>query len=234
MTLLPPQLTDRKEAGLFLATRLQAVADQPHTIILALARGGIEVGWMMSRSLHLPLEIFLARKLRFPGNPEYAIGAITETGFTWLHPDIFPDPKQQSIPYRRYLDEELTHQRTEIDRQRSVYRQGNTLPELHHHTIILVDDGIATGATFMASIASLRELGVRTIIGAIPVAPQEAIHQIGPLVDHLVVLHSLDPFIAVGAYYREFPQLTDEQIRGFLSTRHELPKTPELPACLKQ
>ena len=230
MMVLTPQLTDRKEAGLFLATRLQSMADQPCTIILALARGGIEVGWMMSRALHLPLKIFLARKLRFPGNPEYAIGAITETGETWLHPDIFPDSTEQSIPYHRYLDEELALQRAEIHRQRRVYRQERTLPELLNHTVILVDDGIATGSTFMASIASLRALAVGKIIGAIPVAPREAIHHIHPLVDHLVVLHTPDPFISVGTYYREFPQLKDEQIQAYVPPPHELPKTPTHPA----
>ena len=172
----------------------------------------------MSRALHLPLEIFLARKLGFPGNPEYAIGAVTETGFTQLHPDLFSYAGRRGVPYQRYLDEELARQRQEIQRQQTVYRQGRTLPVLDEYTVILVDDGIATGATFLTSIQSLRALPVKKIIGAIPVAPRETIDQIRPMVEQLEVLYIPDPFVAVESYYQEFPQLTDEQVLGFLKT----------------
>ena len=234
MTMLTPQLTDRKEAGLLLARRLRSLSACPNTLIMALARGGVEVGWMMSQKLQLPLEVFLARKLGFPGNREYAIGAVTETGLTWLHPNIFSFAGRRGVPYQHYLDEELDRQRQEIQRQLILYRQGIPLPSLKEYTVILVDDGIATGATFLASLQSLRTLSVKTIVGAIPVAAPDTIEHIRPFVDRLEILNRPDPFISVGTYYQDFPQLTDAQILNFLNkaprlvTEHRQPTINQL------
>ncbi len=213
-----PSLTDRKEAGRLLAKRLSGLSNHPNTLVVAIPRGGIEIGWVVSRALQLPLTIFLSRKLEFPGNPEYAIGGITETGYIWLHPDIPLITQGRRIPYQRYLDEEIARQRQEIRRQHTVYRHGTPLPALRDRTVILVDDGVATGATYLAALHSLYSLGASTIISAIPVAPQKTLTLIRPLVHQLEVLETPDPFVAVGAYYEHFPPVSDQEIMKCIPT----------------
>lgn len=216
-----PHLTDRKEAGLFLAARLQRFQDHARTLVLALPRGGVEVGFMMSSQLRLPLDVFLTRKLGYPGNPEYAMGAITETGLTWFNTDAFEAfemDRQQEGGFRNFLDEEIARQQREIKRQQILYRQGGTLRPLDGYTVILVDDGIATGSTFIASIHSLRSLGTSRLIGAIPLGPAETVDRIRTLIDHIEVLHMPDPFVAVGTHYEYFPQVEDHQVIQLLRT----------------
>jgi predicted phosphoribosyltransferase len=176
---------------------------------------------MMSTQLRLPLDVFLTRKLGYPGNPEYAMGAITETGLTWFNPDAFEAfemDRQREGGFRPFLDEEIARQQREIKRQQVLYRQGGTLRPLDGYTVILVDDGIATGSTFIASIHSLRTFGTSRLIGAIPLGPAETIDRIRTLVDHLEVLHMPDPFVAVGAHYQQFPQVEDQQVLQLLRT----------------
>ena len=216
-----PHLTDRKEAGLFLAARLQRFQDNDRTLVLALPRGGVAVGFMLSSQLGLPLDVFLTRKLGYPGNPEYAMGAITETGLTWFHTDAFEAfemDRQREAGFRNFLDEEIARQQCEIKRQQVLYRQGGKLRSLGGYTVILVDDGIATGATFIASIHSLRALGTSRVIGAIPLGPADTIDRIRPMIDHLEVLHMPDPFVAVDIHYHHFPQIEDQQVIQLLRT----------------
>jgi putative phosphoribosyl transferase len=219
-----PHLTDRKEAGLLLANRLQRFQDNPRTLVLALPRGGVEVGFMLSTQLRLPLEVFLTRKLGYPGNPEYAVGAITETGLTWFNFDA--SDMERIIGFKDFLDEEIARQQREIERQQVLYRQGKTLPPLDGYTILLTDDGIATGSTFMASIHSLRTFGINRLIGAIPLGPTETINRVQPLVDHLEVLYMPDPFVAVGAHYQHFPQVEDQQVLELLRTAQHQSSDP--------
>lgn len=214
-----PHLTDRKETGLFLATRLQRFQDNPRTLVLALPRGGVEVGFMLSTQLRLPLDVFLTRKLGYPGNPEYAVGAITETGLTWFNP--VATEMERIIGFKDFLDEEIARQQCEIERQQSLFRQGKKLPPLDGYTIMLVDDGIATGSTFMASLHSLRTFGINRLIGAIPLGPTATTDRIRTLVDHLEVLYMPDPFVAVGAHYQHFPQVEDQQVLQFLKTAQQ-------------
>lgn len=216
-----PHLTDRREAGLFLATRLQRFQDTPRTVVLALSRGGVEVGFMISTQLSLPLDVFLTRKIGYPGNPEYARGAITETGLTWFHPDAFEIKRQREMGFQNFLDEQIARQQREIERQQAPYRQGKTLSALEGFTVILVDDGIATGATFMASLLSLRTFGIHRLIAGIPLGPAETLNRIRTLVDHLEVLHIPDPFVAVGAHYQHFPQVEAQQVIHLLRTAHK-------------
>jgi len=217
-----PHLTDHKEAGLRLATRLQRFLDHPRTLVLALPRGGVEVGFMISTQLQLPLDVFLTRKLGYPGHSEYAMGAITETGYTWLNPDVFEMERQQEdVGFQDLLDKEIYRQQGEIQRQAMVYREGGKLRLLDGYTVILVDDGIATGSTCLASIHSLRRLGINRLIAAIPLGPAQTIKFIRTLVDHLEVLHIPEPFVAVGAHYHYFPQIEDQQVVQLLRTAHE-------------
>jgi len=214
-------LTDRKEAGLLLATRLQRFKNHPRTLILALPRGGVEVGAILSLQLNLPLDVFLTRKLGFPNDSECAMGAITETGFTWLNPERCSHDSQHGITYQHYLDQEILRQQEEIERQQALYRKGKKLRPLDGSTVILVDDGVATGSTFIASLHSLRTCGITRLIAAIPVGPHETINHIRTLVDDLEVLDMPEPFVAVGSYYQYFSQVQDQQVLNYLRTANE-------------
>jgi len=170
------------------------------------------VGFMISTQLKLPLEVLLTRKLGYPSSPEYAMGAVTETGYTWFNPDVFEMEKYTEVGFKNFVDEEITRQQREIERQRDLYRQGAKLPPLETYTVLLIDDGIATGSTFIASVHSLRALGIHRLIGGIPVGPAETINHIRTLVDHLEVLHMPVPFVAVAVHYQQFPQVEDQQV----------------------
>jgi len=176
---------------------------------------------MMSTQLGLPLEVVLTRKLGYPGNPEYAMGAGTETGYTWFNPDVFEMEKYTEVGFKIFVEEEITRQLREIERQRGLYRQGAKLPPRETYTVILVDDGIATGSTFIVSVHSLRALGIRRLIGGIPVSPAETINHIRTLVDHLEILHMPVPFVAVGVHYQQFPQVEDQQVVQLLRTAQQ-------------
>lgn len=205
-------LRDREEAGRLLAAELDAYRQISSGLILALPRGGVLVGYAMSAALHLPLDVFLTRKLGAPGNPEYAIGAITETGSRLLnHQAILA----LSLP-EGAAEQESHTQQAEIARQRTLYRKGRHLSCLAGRTVLLVDDGVATGSTFLASIEALRGLRPERLIAAVPVGPPDTIRDIRGHVDELAVLMTPDPFFAVGNHYLDFRQVTDEEVLGLL------------------
>lgn len=177
---------------------------------------------MIGTQLKLPLDVFLTRKLGYPGHSEYAMGAITETGYTWLNPDVFKMGRQrEDVGFQDFLEKEICRQQGEIQRQAMVYREGGKLRPLDGYTVILVDDAIATGSTCLASIHSLRTLGINRLIAAIPLGPAKTINHIRTLVDHIEVLHMPEPFVAVGAHYRNFPQVEDQQVVQLLRAAHE-------------
>jgi len=149
------------------------------------------------------------------------MGAITETGLTWLEPELFAPDSQQGLPYQHYLDQETFRQQEEIERQKALYRRGKPLMPLDDYTVILVDDGVATGSTFIASLHSLRTLRITRLIAAIPVGPHETITHIRRLVDDLEVLDIPDHFVAVSRCYEYFPQVEDQQVLNYLRTANE-------------
>ena len=208
-------LPDREEAGRLLAQRLGAYRDEPRALILALPRGGVAVGYTMSLALRLPLNVFITRKLGAPGNPEYAIGAVAETGAVFLNPDAQQVLAELAAP-PGYLEEAIRVQREEIARRQALYRQGQPLPDVADRTILLVDDGIATGATFLASVEALKARGVGRLVAAIPVGPIETLRQVRDLVDEARVLMTPDPFYAVGNHYADFTQVEDAQVLRYL------------------
>lgn len=205
-------LRDREEAGRLLAAKLDAYRHAPNGLILALPRGGVVVGYVMSATLHLPLDVFLTRKLGAPGNPEYAIGAITETGSLFLnHQAILA----LSLPGGA-VEQESRMQQGEIVRQQALYRKERHLSSLAERTVLLVDDGVATGATFLASIEALRGLHPGRLVAAVPVGPPDTIREIREQVDELVVLITPEPFFAVGNHYLDFRQVTDDEVLRLL------------------
>jgi putative phosphoribosyl transferase len=227
-------LTDRKEAGLLLATRLLRLKNHPRTLVLALPRGGVEVGAILSIQLNLPLDVFLSRKFGFPNDPECAMGAVTETGLTWLNPDLFSNNSRNRRTYQQYLDPEILRQQEEIERQKKLYRKGKKLRPLDDYTVILVDDGLATGSTFIASLQSLRTFRIKRLVAAIPVAPHATINRIRTLVDELEVLDMPEPFVAVSSSYEFFSQVEDQQVLNYLRTANERLTYPPLRFLTKQ
>lgn len=199
---------DRRHAGILLANHLQAFRGDHQAVVLALPRGGVVVGHEVSMALHLPLDVFITRKIAAPESPEYAVGAVSETGAVYLN--------QEAVRAMQLSQEDLdgliAAQRREIERRRVLYREGRSLPHLHHRTVILVDDGVATGATLFATLDALSALSPLRVVVAMPVAPPSTADRIRALVDECVFLSTPEPFGAVGCFYEEFEQVTDDEV----------------------
>ena len=219
---------NREEAGRMLAGELSRYRNDPTALILALPRGGVAVGYQLSLALHLPLDVFMTRKIGAPGNPEYAIGAVAETGSCSLNQEAV-----NSFGLSQHELEQLIHvQEKEIARRKDLYRQGRPLPQLTGRTVLLVDDGIATGATFIASALAIRSLQPRRLVGVLPVGPPSTIREVRSHVDELVVLMTPEPFEAVGNFFVDFTQVEDHDVIQYLNLAEEamLEHTPSSPA----
>jgi len=219
---------NREEAGRILAGELSRYRNDPTALILALPRGGVAVGYQLSLALHAPLDVFITRKIGAPGNPEYAIGAVAETGSRYLNQEAV-----NSFGLSRYELDQLVHaQEKEIARRKDLYRQGRSLPQLTDRTVFLVDDGIATGATFIASALAIRGLQPRRLVGVIPVGPPSTIREVRAHVDELVVLMTPEPFYAVGNFFTDFTQVEDRDVIQYLNLAEEalLERAPSSPA----
>ncbi|MCS6295816.1 MAG: phosphoribosyltransferase [Nitrospira sp.] len=208
---------NREEAGELLAQELVAFRNDPSGILLALPRGGVTVGYQLSLVLHLPLDVLITRKIGAPGNPEYALGAVSETGAVYWNQEALSGLSLSE----RDLAAAIQAQQTEVSRRVALYRQGRPFPNLKDRTVIIVDDGLATGATFFASVASVRRAHPRRIIGAVPVGPRSTIQEARTLVDQLVVLEIPEPFYAVGNFYRDFEQVEDREVLQYLNLAEE-------------
>jgi putative phosphoribosyl transferase len=217
---------DRNDAGRQLAQVLRRYSNDPHAIVLALPRGGVVVGYEISLALHLPLDVLVVRKLGTPFNPELAMGALAETGYRHLNADVV---RSYEIGQRE-LDEEVQRQQKEIDRRIDKYRAGRALPPLKGRTVIVVDDGIATGATFFASLAALRSAEAARLVAAVPMAPPSAVAMLKSQVDELVVLHTPEWFFGISQFYDSFPQVEDDQVIACLEQAHSCFDHKENPA----
>ena len=219
---------NREEAGRILADKLSQYRNDPTALILALPRGGVAVGYQLSLALHIPLDVFITRKIGAPGNPEYAIGAVAETGSCYLNQAVV-----SSFGLSRHELDRLIHvQEKEIARRKDLYRQGRLLPQLTGRTVLLVDDGIATGSTFLASALAIRGLQPHRLVGVIPVGPLSTIREVRAYVDELVVLMTPDPFEAVGNFFMDFTQVEDRDVVEYLNLAEEamLERTLSSPA----
>jgi predicted phosphoribosyltransferase len=204
---------NREEAGHRLAIALKDYHNHPDAVIVALPRGGVAVGYAMSLDLHLPLDVFITRKIGAPENPEYALGAVSETGNIYLNPE--------AVALFRLSDariEDLAKvQRQEIHRRQQLYRRGRPRLPLKDRLVIVADDGLATGATFFASVEAIRRQHPRFLLGAIPVGPLQTIERARAVVDELVVLAAPDQFWSVGSHYAEFEQVSDDEVVNYLA-----------------
>jgi putative phosphoribosyl transferase len=199
---------DRKEAGRRLAEALTRYRNREDVIVLGLPRGGVVVAHEIARALHCPLDILIVRKIGFPGNPELAAGAVSETGKVALNEDMV-------AVYgvgKGYLERETARQQEEIARRVALYRGGAGLPPLEGKGVILVDDGVATGATLKAAISTLKEEWLARLIVALPVASRSAERELAPLADEWVCLQTPAGFMAVGQYYTDFAQVEDREV----------------------
>jgi len=219
---------NREEAGRRLVEQLVHYRDQPAALILALPRGGVVVGYQLSLGLHLPLDVFITRKLTAPDNPEFALGAVGETGAIYLNPEAMAAYRLSQAD----VEELVKLQQQEIARRQALYRQGRRLPVLTDRTVILVDDGIATGSTFFASVDAIRQLKPRRLIGAIPVGPAETIQELRTRVDELVILATPEPFWAVGNHFVNFTQVDDREVVEYLNLAEEAMRDRPQPSSV--
>jgi putative phosphoribosyl transferase len=202
---------NRQQAGAQLARQLKKYKGK-RTVVLAIPRGGVVVGGKVAQALSCPLDVIIPRKVRAPGNPEFAIGAIGP------HEQIFLDQKildQYKIP-KDYLNAEIGRQGVEMERRERVYREGRPSLVLKGKTVILVDDGIATGATTRVAIKSIKCQRPKKLILGVPVGPKEAMTVLEKEVDEVVCLATPEPFYAIGQFYQEFDQTTDKEVVGVL------------------
>jgi putative phosphoribosyl transferase len=208
---------DRTEAGRLLAEQLRHYERRPHAIVLALPRGGVPVGSEVATTLSLPLDIFVVRKLGVPGQPELAMGAIASGGVRILNEDVL-----HAMPYAAATVAEITAEETrEVERRERDYRQDRPAPQLAGRTVILVDDGLATGATMLAAISALRRQEPARIVVAVPVCPPETLGEVERAADEVVVLFAPDWFRGVGQFYDDFAQLSDKAVRDLLARAAE-------------
>ncbi len=199
---------DRHDAGKQMAQRLLHYKCAKETLVLALPRGGVVLGYEISVALRLPLDVLITRKLGTPGNPELAMGALAETGYRHLNDDVM---REHHVSIEE-LNREVFRQEKEIERRIERYRGGRPLSPMKGRTVILVDDGIATGATFYASLGALLKAQAARIVAAVPVAPPRAVDEVKRLVDELVILHSTEWFFGISQFYEQFPQVEDEEV----------------------
>jgi putative phosphoribosyl transferase len=208
---------DRTEAGQLLADRLLHYQRHPETVVLALPRGGVPVGFEIAMKLNLPLDVFVVRKLGVPGQRELAMGAIASGGVRILNEDVL-----RAMPFAAATVAEITAQESrEVERRERDYRQGRPAPEVGGQTVILVDDGLATGATMLAAIAALRMQEPAKIVVAVPVCPPDTLEEIKRVADQTVILFAPDWFRGVGQFYEDFAQLSDEAVRLLLARAAE-------------
>jgi putative phosphoribosyl transferase len=203
---------DRRDAGVQLISRLKEYKDQQRVIVLSLPRGGVATGYEIARSLNIPLDIVIVRKIGFPGQPELGIGAVSETGTVVLNTSII---STYGVP-KEYIEREVSRQKEEISRRVKLYRKGKRLPSLEGKTVILVDDGVATGATMKSAITTLKEENLKKLVVALPVAPPGVVKELEQMVDTFICIETPFDFMAVGSYYHDFTQVSDEEVVNLL------------------
>jgi predicted phosphoribosyltransferase len=211
------RFTNRREAGKELAQRLSKYANDSDTIVLALPRGGVPVAYEVALALKAPLDVFVVRKLGLPGREELAIGAIASGGIRILNEDII---NALAID-QAVIDSVTEREREELERREQQYRGNRPAPDVHEHIAILIDDGLATGASMLAAVHGLSTQHPSRIVVAVPAAAPQAIDLLRKEVDEIVAVISPDPFEGVGKWYEDFSQTADEEVRLLLELAYK-------------
>jgi predicted phosphoribosyltransferase len=211
----PQRFRDRRHAGAVLAAKLQHLADSPDVVVLALPRGGVPVAHEVARALGAPMDVFVVRKLGMPGHPEFAMGAIASGGVRVMNEDVVTWYRPSVTSIEAVTRTELA----ELERRERAYRDGRPPQPIHGRTVILVDDGLATGATMRAAVLAVRRHRPARVIVAVPVGAPDTCEALRDVADEVVCARTPEPFAAVGLWYLDFSQTTDEEVRSLLSTR---------------
>lgn len=207
---------DRVTAGRELAAAVAALPHLVDPIVLALPRGGVPVAREVAVRIHAPLDVLVVRKLGAPGEEELALGAVATGGVEVLNDDLI----REVGPTRAELDAIRRRETDEVSRRSARYRGDRPWPTLADRSAILVDDGVATGATMLAAIAALRAQDPGEVIVAVPVAPEDACRRLRAAADRVVCLRMPDPFLAIGLWYEDFRQVSDDEVRDVLDDAH--------------
>jgi putative phosphoribosyl transferase len=211
------QFKSRIEAGQALATRLTSFANRTDVLVLALPRGGVPVAVEVAKKLNAPLDVFVVRKLGLPEHPELAMGAIATGGVRVLNRELVEGLRIPEI----VIDAVTAQEQEELARRQRAYRGNLPSPNVKAKTVILIDDGIATGSTMMAAVAALRQLNAARIVVAAPVIARSTFYQIHNAADEVAAVIAPEEFYGVGQWYEDFSQTTDEEVRRLLlETNH--------------
>lgn len=207
---------DRVAAGQALAKALAKYAKQPNVVVIGLPRGGVPVAYELARALQLPLDVLIVRKLGAPEQPELAMGAIASGGITVINPEL----ENWFDNFQELIDAAVVKELPELERRERKFRGDRAPLAVRGKTVIVVDDGAATGATMQAAVRALRQLGAREVVVALPVAAAETCGELKREADHVVCLHTPEPFVAVGQWYEDFVQTTDREVEALLAAEH--------------
>ncbi len=214
---MEPLYRDRRQAGTELGRVLAEFAGRPRLLVLALPRGGVPVGYEVAAALDAPLDVFLVRKLGVPGHEELAMGAIASGGARVLNEDVV---RQLGVP-ASVIDAVAEREELELQRREREYRGRRPEPDVRGATIILVDDGLATGSTMRAAVEALRQEGPAELVVAVPVAAPETCAALRDQADEVICARTPQPFIAVGLWYADFSETTDAEVQDLLArARH--------------
>jgi predicted phosphoribosyltransferase len=203
---------DRIDAGKRLAERLSEYANREDVLILALPRGGVPVAFEVAKELNVKMDIFIVRKLGVPGNEELAMGAIASGNIRVLNEDVI---RSFRIP-QKAIDEATANELGELERRERIYRKNRPVPKISGSTVILIDDGLATGATMRAAVAAVKTKNPAKVIIAVPVAAPDTCSDFGSEVDEVMCVATPEPFYGVGAWYEDFSQTTDKEVCDLL------------------
>lgn len=212
------QFRDRREAGRLLAAALQVPEEAP-LLVLALPRGGVPVGYEVALALGAPLDVFVVRKLGVPGHEELAMGAVAQGGIRVLNEDVVGAHGISAATIERVAASEVA----ELARRERIYRGGAPAPDLRGRIVVLVDDGLATGATMAAAVRGVRTQSPERIIVAVPVASREALQALGEMADRCVAVLTPRSFGGVGQWYQDFRQTSDDEVRTLLDAARRRP-----------
>lgn len=205
------QFRDRKQAGQALAQKLDRYRDNPDVLVLALPRGGVPVAYEVARALHAPLDVFVIRKLGLPGHEEYAMGAIATGGVRVMNPDAMDLPMSAAA-----IEAVVAREQQELERRERLYRGDRPPLTIANRVVILVDDGLATGSTMRAAAIAVKQQNPQRVVVAVPVAASATCEEFRAEVDDVVCVHTPFPFHAVGIWYANFDQTSDQEVHALL------------------